>query len=81
MKFEQPLSELLKKSLEDLVLDSIIYTSILCDVWVNSYHEFYIIAEAQITPDTVKLDNVPFGQKVDKSQFRPVRKCSDGTKK
>ncbi|XP_058795219.1 complex III assembly factor LYRM7 [Phymastichus coffea] len=33
--------------------------------------------EVRITPDTVKLNNIPFGQPVDKSQFRPVPKCSD----
>ncbi|XP_016840273.1 complex III assembly factor LYRM7 [Nasonia vitripennis] len=33
--------------------------------------------EAKITPDTAMLDNVPFGQPVDKSQFRKARKCSD----
>lgn len=43
----------------------------------NVIQQLIIVTEAKITPDTAMLDNVPFGQPVDKSQFRKVRKCAD----
>lgn len=37
-----------------------------------------LLAEIRITPDTVKLDNVPYSEPVDASKlFGPVKKCSD----
>ncbi|KAJ8667168.1 hypothetical protein QAD02_008830 [Eretmocerus hayati] len=37
--------------------------------------------EAKITADTEKLDNIPYGLSVDKSEFKDWKKCTDFLKK
>jgi hypothetical protein len=45
-----------------------------------AYTFFIYFTEARITPHTQMQDNIPYGQKVDNSQFTNMKKCSDPPK-